>query len=66
MCHISVTCEYGDHFVSNHGGHLVPVIDMLQVTKSQLEKSIFLIWPNTGHGEIKTHPASSSHGRPYF
>ena len=35
--------------------------DKLQVTKSQLEKSIFLILPNTGRGEIKTHQASSSH-----
>lgn len=61
MCQISVTCEYGDRFVSNHRGHPVPVIDMLQVTKSQLEKSIFLIWPNTGRGEIKTRQASSSH-----
>ena len=26
MCQISVTCEYGDRFVSNHGGHQVPVI----------------------------------------
>ena len=66
MCQISVTCEYGDHFVRNHGEHPVPVIDMLQVTKPQLEKAIFLIWPNTGRGEIKTHQASSSHERPYF
>ena len=66
MCQISVTCEYGDHFVSNCGGHPVSVNDMFQVTKSQLEKSIFLIWPNTGRGEIKTHQASSSHERPYF
>ena len=62
MCQIlNLTFEYGDHFVSNCGGHPVPVIDMFQVTKSQLEKSIFLIWPNTGSGEIKTHQASSSH-----
>ena len=66
MCQISVTCEYGDHFVRNHGEHPVPVIDMLQVTKPQLEKAVFLIWPNTGRGEIKTHQASSSHERPYF
>ena len=66
MCQISVTCKYGDHFVRNHGEHPVPVIDMLQVTKPQLEKAIFLIWPNTGRGEIKTHQASSSHERPYF
>ena len=67
MCQIlSVTCEYGDHFVSNCGGHPVPVNDMFQVTRSQLEKSIFLIWPNTGRGEIKSHQASGSHGRPYF
>ena len=66
MCQRRVTCEYGNHFVSNHGGHPVPVIDMFQVTKSQLEKSIFLIWPNTGRGEMETHQASSTHGRPYF